>query len=342
MAEEIFESDICQEEPNNPQGLPAAPIRDPFLLPALLHDNCRDQGYNVICLCVLGEPVPPSDQEIRNKYRLPDSVPIRHELPNPQELAETSSFLLRTAQAFGYEEWMWRSVGGMLIGVAVIVPAIDGVIQYWAPKIDAAYEYAAPYLDAVAQSGVRLSEDLIAFGGSPGSTTEERGRLVLAPYDGSSFGPSASAWLTVGKAVFWRIVPTRHLARPFQGPLSHDTFWLPQGTPVALAAEHLLQAILEGFIAPSFHDQVHARDWTRHVLLRASLDSVKVRVATSVEAGAHGGIHKLAHRWFSETESALLLVPSRSLSDSRTVIINLQHPDARRIAIEKVSLRPSA
>ena len=71
--------------------------------------------------------------------------------------------------------------------------------------------------------------------------------------------------------------------------------------------------------------------------LQTSLASPSTRVVTSVDVKRHNGdTRKLAHRWLKSMESALLLVPSRTLSDSRTVIVNLRHPDAQRLEIEEV------
>lgn len=287
--------------------------------------------------------MPLSDHEIRNKYGLSDSVPVRRELPTARELATRPSFLLRTAQAFGCQEWMWETVGGALLGVIVIAPAVDGVIQFWAPKIEASYEYAAPYLVALSETGVRLSEDLVAFvessSSAPQGDGDRGGRLVLAPFDAATLNPPGNA-LTEEKITLWRVVSARHLEQAFQYPVPVDTTWLRRGALAAFAAEHLLQAILEVVITGSHvPDQALSKFLSDRVLIRASLASPSTRVVTSVDVKQHNGdTRKLAHRWLKSMESALLLVPSRTLSDSRTVIVNLRHPDAQRLEIEEVIL----
>lgn len=286
--------------------------------------------------------MPLSDHEIRNKYGLSDSMPVRRELPTARELATRPSFLRRTAQAFGCQEWMWESVGGVLLGVIVIAPAVDGVIQFWAPKIEASYAYAEPYLVALSKTGVRLSEDLVAFVESSSSAPPEDGdrggRLVLAPFDATTLNPPSNA-LAEEKITLWRIVSARHIERAFQHPVPIDTPWLRRGALATLAAEHVLQAILEVDIARSqAPDQATlSKLLPDRVLIRASLASPSTHVITSVDVKQYNGdTRKLAHRWLKSMESALLLIPSRTVSDSRTIIVNLQHPDAQRLKIEEV------
>ncbi|NMG49969.1 hypothetical protein GO613_17885 [Azoarcus communis] len=285
--------------------------------------------------------MPLSDHEIRNKYGLSNSVPVHRELPTARELATRPSFLLRTAQAFGYQEWMWKTVGGVLLGVIVIPPAVDGAIQFWEPRIHASYDYAAPYLVALSKTGVRLSEDLIAFVESSSGTPqrdgdEDRGgRLLLAPFDAAN--PPGNT-LAEEEITFWRIVSASHPSQAFQHPVPVDTPWLRRGALAAVAAEHLLEAILELVAIGSYVPDQVRRSLSDRVLVRASLASPSMRIVTSVDVKLHGGDkRKLTHRWLKSMESALLLVPSRMLSpDSRTVIVNLRHPDVQRLKIEEV------
>lgn len=264
----------------------------------------------------------PSDREIREKFKVSGSVPVYRDLPLPAELARTRSFVVHTAELFGCPAWLWKSAGGALLGVILIAESVDSRIERLKPVIYTAYEYARPYLAALPHTGVRLTEDLIAFARTPGHG--HRGGLVLAPF---------AANLDIARppderVTLWRVTRGQSARQAFESPLLVDTTWLRRGAWATYATESIVDAILQ----PNSPRDVLDR---RSIIIRASIAAPSVRIADWIDVQREGGNPQVfAHHWLESGESALLNVPWKARREGRVILINLRHPDIARLEID--------
>lgn len=107
----------------------------------------------------------PSEEELKREYG--DGVEVRRQMPHPEEIKEKQSWLENVAGGIGYEKWMWKTWGGVLIGIIVITPNVSGVYDFWKPVITTGYEYASPYISILSQAGLQVGNEIVAFAAKP-------------------------------------------------------------------------------------------------------------------------------------------------------------------------------
>lgn len=129
------------------------------------------------------EELAKAEAELRQKFG--PGVSIRYDLPSRQELQQSNSFLSMVGQSVGVQKWMWASFSGLLLGVIVVPPTINSIVDYWKPKAIVGYEIAAPYLSTIGNFAEDLGEDVIAFLPKPDSPFDPANidRIAIAPLD---------------------------------------------------------------------------------------------------------------------------------------------------------------
>lgn len=131
----------------------------------------------------------------------------------------------------------------------------------------------------------------------------------------------------------WRVC-----RRPFadlsgDGARLYGGRWNSPGRPVVYAAESAALAVLEVRVPLDL-------DWNMlpddYVLIAIDLSSVASERMVDIPADPRAA----GDAWLAANRSALLRVPSAIVYESANVLINVAHPDARRISM--ASVRPFA
>jgi RES domain-containing protein len=136
----------------------------------------------------------------------------------------------------------------------------------------------------------------------------------------------------------WRLVKTRHAATAFdgKGAMLYGARWNSRGVRVAYASDSEALAILEVF--------VHLKSWT--VLASYSVVSLRIPKHLIEELPASllpprwrdspppPDLQAIGDRWAKAGRSAVLRVPSVVIPSSRNFLLNPEHPDFARIAMD--------
>jgi len=87
----------------------------------------------------------PSKEQLRLKYRISNNdFRILTEMPSESHVRE-KGFLIKVGEAFGAEEWMWKTWAGIILAVIIIVPQIQSTLDYWKPKAVYSASHFAEY-----------------------------------------------------------------------------------------------------------------------------------------------------------------------------------------------------
>lgn len=139
----------------------------------------------------------PSKEELKKKHCLPtDDFEVRTQLPTKEERKERGGYLVKIGETLGAEEWMWKSIGGRVLAIIVLLPTVQGIWDYWQPKAVYAYDQMAIYFTTVDPQKDRDDTGFIAF--SPRERSLESsmsGKIpeiwttgtMIAPISGSKF-----------------------------------------------------------------------------------------------------------------------------------------------------------
>jgi RES domain-containing protein len=130
--------------------------------------------------------------------------------------------------------------------------------------------------------------------------------------------------------VAYRLCRSRYLPNSGKGAALHGGTWNPKGTEAIYAAESRALAALEVLA----HFGTLPRNY---VLSQINIpDDVKIiRIEVfwrGVWTPVEGLIAQSRSRdWFQDRESAVLSVPSTIIPEERNYVLNVEHPDFRRI-----------
>ena len=137
----------------------------------------------------------------------------------------------------------------------------------------------------------------------------------------------------------WRLCRAEHARDPLsgEGARRFGGRWNPKGVPVAYCAAHLSLACLENL--------VHADD--RHLpddLVAIAIDipdqvrrkvlDPKTLPADWDRAPGAGSLKMIGNAWVAAKTEALLVVPSAVIPEEMNFLINPEHPDAARLAVQ--------
>jgi hypothetical protein len=77
----------------------------------------------------------PSKQQLRRKYKISsEDFEILTDLPSEQEIRQ-KGFLVKVGEAFGVEEWMWKTWIGIILAIIIVAPELQSTVDYWKPKL---------------------------------------------------------------------------------------------------------------------------------------------------------------------------------------------------------------
>ncbi len=135
----------------------------------------------------------------------------------------------------------------------------------------------------------------------------------------------------------WRIVKARHARSAFNGEGARlfGGRWNNKGTPMVYAAGSQSLAVLEMLV------HLEAAELLGHyVLIPVTFDHRLARTlaARSLPAGwrrspAPAATRRIGDRWVNAAQSAVLQVPSVLVPGESNYLINIVHPDFRKISI---------
>lgn len=129
----------------------------------------------------------PSKDQLKEKYGItnPDFRVLTN-LPPEREI-RTKGFLFKAGEAFGAEEWMWKTWTGVLIAIIIVAPQIQSTLDYWRPKIVYSVSQFSDYFRHLQWPLTPSDDEWIAF--VPDSTPAPR-------------RPQAPQSLPVGSSLF--------------------------------------------------------------------------------------------------------------------------------------------
>ena len=136
-----------------------------------------------------------SDEEIRKRHNLSEDVPILDNPPPESEL-KAKGFLIKIGEVLGVQEWMWKSWGGIVLAVLIVVPAVCGHLSFWKPVAVYSYSQFSQYLATFQPPETTTDNRYIAFVEEtlkPADSTKERTMDLLPigtgvfPVSGSKF-----------------------------------------------------------------------------------------------------------------------------------------------------------
>lgn len=77
----------------------------------------------------------PSKQELKEKYKISnEDFEVLTDLPSEREVRE-KGFLVKVGEAFGGQEWMWKTWAGIVLAVILIAPKLQSSWDFWKPKL---------------------------------------------------------------------------------------------------------------------------------------------------------------------------------------------------------------
>lgn len=137
----------------------------------------------------------------------------------------------------------------------------------------------------------------------------------------------------------WRLVKDKHAAEAFTGFAARTVSgrWHHEGTPIVYLADSLALAALEVF--------VHLPAGTLAISFSAFKveipDEVSIQIARNPrnwrETPAPESTRTVGTRWFHAMETALMRVPSVIVPEEHNYLINLKHPDFKKLTIHRAS-----
>lgn len=77
----------------------------------------------------------PSKQQLRRKYKISNADFQILTNPPPENEIREKGFLVKVGEAFGGEEWMWKTWTGVVLAIIIIVPTFQSTLDYWRPKV---------------------------------------------------------------------------------------------------------------------------------------------------------------------------------------------------------------
>ncbi len=104
----------------------------------------------------------PTKEELKTKYSIDnDDFKVLTELPSENE-AKEGGFLVKVAEAVGFQTWMWRDWRGVVLAIILLPPALQDVYTFWTPKAIYTYQQFYTYFDKHRPSPSK-SDSWIAF-----------------------------------------------------------------------------------------------------------------------------------------------------------------------------------
>jgi len=273
---------------------------------------------------------PPTDDELRRQYGA--DVEIRRVPPSPAEIAEKSSRLELIANVFGYQKWMWKSMGGKLLAIVVLVPAVCSVYDFWSGALKTGYQYAQPYIAMMKAAAPSLSDELILFGDASESHDEQgdsvdRPLAFLVPKTQVLLA-AADPGLSQFEGRLWRIVGRGYHSLHARRPPIAGTWNSPTDIPLLNAASDMLSALLaamlhrNGPIPNTMVLQELAARGTLEFAPQHFRDLVGVgRLDTMKVTQAYGDA------WLAEERTSILAVPSSFDPSRLAYLLRLSDPE---------------
>jgi RES domain-containing protein len=132
-----------------------------------------------------------------------------------------------------------------------------------------------------------------------------------------------------------------------EGARRHGGRWNPKNIPVVYSSEHLSLAVLEFRVNQATYDPEDGYVYFQFEFDPALVDNLADppdgwRDGISAE-GAKTTAQEFGEKWFLESRSAILAVPSVVLDVERNFVLNPRHPDFPKIQIgpqRELSLDP--
>lgn len=132
----------------------------------------------------------------------------------------------------------------------------------------------------------------------------------------------------------WRI--SNHRTLDGRGGLETSARWHTQGRPIVYLAESVAGALLEVLVHLEL-SPLHLPKSYR-LLKIESPDDISIEALTSINLGEHWAndetlTRTIGDQWLASKRTALLRVPSAIVPETRNVLLNSAHEEARRMKI---------
>jgi hypothetical protein len=106
----------------------------------------------------------PTKEEIKAKYGIKENdFKILTRLPTKEEQEKEGGILIKLGQAFGAQDWMWKSVWGVLLAIIIIPAAAQGVWNFWQPKAIYGFEMVSSYIQTFDPKKQTEDQGFVAF-----------------------------------------------------------------------------------------------------------------------------------------------------------------------------------
>jgi RES domain-containing protein len=131
----------------------------------------------------------------------------------------------------------------------------------------------------------------------------------------------------------WRI--SNYATLSGEGGLLYSARWHTSGQRIVYLAESPAGAMIEALV----HLELDDADWPRSYRLMQAEHPADLRVETLKPSPvkswktSFAATRRLGNEWLQSQQSALARVPSAILAETWNVLLNPDHPDARRVRI---------
>jgi hypothetical protein len=89
----------------------------------------------------------PTKEELKAQYNISsDDFEVLTESPSDEEI-QKKGFLIKLAEAFGVQPWMWKSPLGIVLAIIILPVAIQGAYNFWQPKAVYGAEQLLAYVE---------------------------------------------------------------------------------------------------------------------------------------------------------------------------------------------------
>lgn len=279
----------------------------------------------------------PTDDELRQQYGT--HVEIRRSPPSPKEIAEKNSRLELVASAFGYQKWMWKSMGGRLLAIVIIPAALYGAFDFWGRVLTAGYEYAQPYIAMMNAAASRLSDELILFrdvSRSPDSSNESEDRpfLFLVP-KAQVYEPTDTGPVHFFDGTLWRIA-RYEFTLPTQLTFARSVgrWHSALDAPVIYAASDVLGALEEMNL---YSGRGFPRDLVLvRLLVRGTFEFAPRELLSSNDLKI---TQDYGNEWLAEHRSPALAVPSFIDPSRWNYLLRLDDPNLELAVVSTTGVR---
>ena len=102
-------------------------------------------------------------QELKAKYNiLNNDFQVLTQRP-PDEEIQKKGFLIKLGEAFGIQEWMWKSPWGIVLAIILVPVVVAGAYNFWQPKLSCRAEQFLAYIETYEPAPPQVELHWIAF-----------------------------------------------------------------------------------------------------------------------------------------------------------------------------------